>query len=183
MDSFCEQIVKKKMGVKEWAIILLTVVVGLVLIVASWLFITQLFVFALAGICYGGYWLITAQSSEFEYCVTNGSIDVDRIIARRKRVRMVAVSGHKLETLRPLDMADLNKKYDRRVMVAPSMNEEGLWTFTYRSKRNGYTLVVFQPDNRVLWELRGGLTKLVQRDTDAAAQNRGIVITAPRRED
>ena len=63
------------------------------------------------------------------------------------------------------------------------MNEEGLWTFTYRSKRNGYTLVVFQPDNRVLWELRGGLTKLVQRDTDAAAQNRGIVITAPRRED
>lgn len=182
MDSFCEQIVKKKKGAKEWAVILLTLVVGLGLVLASLRF-AEIFIIVAVGVGYGAWWLISAQSSEFEYCVTNGSIDVDRIIARRKRVRMVSVSGHKLETLRPLDPSDLNKKYDRRVMVAPSMQEEGLWTFTYRSKRNGYTLVVFQPDQRVLWELRGGLTKLVQRDTDAAAKSHGIEITAPVRED
>ena len=48
--------------------------------------------------------------------------------------------------------------------AAPSAAEPGLWCFTYSSKKNGRTMVVFQPEERVLGALKAGLTKLVQLD-------------------
>ena len=40
--------------------------------------------------------------------------------------------------------------YQRVVVTAPSLKEDGLWCFTYHSKKNGNTFVVFQPNERVL---------------------------------
>ena len=59
-------------------------------------------------------------------------------------------------------------------MVAPSLQEEGLWCFTYHSKKNGHTFVVFRPDQRVLCALYEGLPKLVQMDTYRAARELGV---------
>ncbi len=174
MDTFFEQIVKKTKGAKEWAIILATVLGGLVLLLAAWIFVGQFFIIALAGVIYGAYLLITAQSIEYEYCVTNGDIDVDQIIARRKRRRLVSVAGRKIEALQPYDPAAPMGKFQRYVMVAPDLKAEGLWYFTYNSKKNGHTFVVFQPDDRVLRAFYRGLPKLVQMDTERAAKERGI---------
>ena len=38
------------------------------------------------------------------------------------------------------------------------------YTHLYSSKKNGRTMVVFQPEERVLGALKAGLTKLVQLD-------------------
>lgn len=174
MDTFFEQIVKKQKGAKEWTIILATILLGLVVAVAYFLFIYQFFIVVLAGLIYGGWWLITAQNVEYEYCVTNGDIDVDQIVARRKRRRLVSVAGRKIETLQPYDPTAPMGKYQRYVMVAPGLKAEGLWYFTYNSKKNGHTFVVFQPDMRILRALYRGLPKLVQLDTERAAKERGI---------
>lgn len=174
MDTFFEQIIKKNKGAKEWTIILATVLGGLVLLFAAWLFVGQFFIIALAGVIYGAYLLITAQNMEYEYCVTNGDIDVDQIIARRKRRRLVSVAGRKIEALQPFDATTPVGKYQRYVMVAPSLQAEGLWYFTYNSKKNGHTFVVFQPDERVLRAFYRGLPKLVQMDTERAATQLGI---------
>lgn len=179
MDSFFEQIVKKKKGVKEWVIIVAVLLAALVLIALVWMF-GILAVIATAGIAYGAYWLMTTQNVEFEYCVTNGDIDVDKIIARRKRVRLVSVAGRKVRALAPYDPQKPLGKFQRTVMVAPSLNEQGLWYFTYHSKKNGDTLVVFQPDDRVLGAFYDGLPKLVQMDTARAAREAGLSIPAKR---
>ena len=176
MDSFCEQIVQKKKGAKEWLIITAVVLGSLILIFGALLI--NLLVVALLAVGYGAWWLITTQNVEYEYCVTNGDIDVDQITARRKRRRLVSVSGRKIESLLPFDPALPMGKYQRTVMVAPSLQEEGLWCFTYHSKKNGHTFVVFQPDQRVLRELYAGLPKLVQMDTDRAARQQGIDLSA-----
>ena len=179
MDSFFEQIVKKKKGIKEWAIIVAVLLAALVLIALVWMF-GILAVIATVGIAYGAYWLMTTQNVEFEYCVTNGDIDVDKIIARRKRVRLVSVAGRKVRALAPYDPDKPLGKFQRTVMVAPSLNEQGLWYFTYHSKKNGDTLVVFQPDDRVLGAFYDGLPKLVQMDTARAAREAGLSIPAKR---
>lgn len=181
MDSFCEQILKKKKSALEWAIIIGTVLLALALAFLAFLFsslIPGMFIIVLAGIAYGAWWLITTQNVEFEYCVTNGDIDIDQITARRKRKRLVSVSGRKIQSLQPYDPAAPLGQYQRRVMVAPSLNEDGLWCFTYHSKKNGNTFVVFQPDMRVLCALYEGLPKLVQMDTDRAARSLGIDLKA-----
>lgn len=174
MDSFFEQIVQKKKGAKEWMIIAAVMLGALVLAFLVWAFLGALAVLALVGIGYGAWWLITSQNIEYEYCVTNGDIDVDQITARRKRKRLVSVTGRKVESLLPFDASAPMGKYQRVVVVAPSLQESGLWCFTYHSKKNGNTIVVFQPDERVLQAFYTGLPKLVQMDTRRAAQGLGI---------
>lgn len=177
MDTFIEQIVQKRKDGKEWAIIAGIVLAFVVLMIVGFLFlpyISMLLPVLLVGAGYGAWYVISAQNKEYEYCVTNGDIDVDMIIARRRRKRLVSVSGRKVEVLLPYDGTVSTAHYQRLVVVAPSLQEEGLWYFTYNSKKNGNTLVVFQPDGRVLNALYGGLTKLVQMETRRAAEAQGL---------
>ena len=178
MDSFFEQIVKKKKGLKEWAIIVGVIVAALVLLLLSLKFLGSLIIVAAVGIIYGAWWLATSQNVEFEYCVTNGDIDVDTIIAQRKRKRLVSVAGRKIRALAPYDPQKPLGKFQRTVMAAHSLNEEGLWYFTYHSKKNGDTLVIFMPDDRVLGAFYEGLPKLVQLDTARAAREAGLPVPA-----
>lgn len=181
MDTFFEQIVKKKKTPAEWAIIIGTIVVAAVLLLAilnipNLMVIPILPTLIMVGIGYGGWWLITSQNNEFEYCVTNGDIDIDLITAKRKRKRIVSVVGRKVESLLPYDAAKVNEKtYQRVVIAAPSKKEAVLWCFTYHSKKNGHTLVVFQPDQRVLRALFDGLQSLVKIETRRAMQEKGIL--------
>ena len=62
------------------------------------------------------------------------------------------------------------EEFDRRVMAATSETAEGVWCFTYRSKKNGHTLVLFQPEQRVLETLRTGLSATLQRELDKKLQ-------------
>ena len=181
MDTFFEQIVKKKKSPAEWAIIIGTLAVAVVLLFAMLnipilMAIPILPTLLIVGIGYGGWWLITSQNMEFEYCVTNGDIDIDLITAKRKRKRIVSVVGRKVESLLPYDAAKVNEKaYQRVVIAAPSKKEEGLWYFTYHSKKSGHTLVVFQPDQRVLRALLDGLQSLVKIETRRAMQELGVI--------
>ena len=141
MDSFFEQIVKKKKGAAEWAIITAVVLAAAVLLLLALMYLGSLIIIAAAGIIYGAWWLATTQNVEFEYCITNGDIDVDKIVARRKRTRLVSVSGRKIRALAPYDPQKPLGKFQRTVMVAPSLQEDGLWYFTYHSKKNGDTAI------------------------------------------
>ena len=179
MDTFIEQIVRKKKGIKEWAIIVGVLLAAVVLTALVWIF-GILPVIVTVGVVYSAWWLISGQSSEYEYCVTNGDIDIDQIIARRKRRRLVSVAGRKVESLLPYDPAKPQGVYQRIVVAAPSLDADGLWIFTYHSKKNGHTQVVFQPEPRVLQALYGGLPKLVQMDTVRAAREMGIELTVNR---
>lgn len=76
MDTFVEQIVVKKKGGKEWAIIAGILVAALILAALA-LLLGPFALLLIAGIGYGAYWLITSQNIEYEYSVTNGDIDID----------------------------------------------------------------------------------------------------------
>lgn len=161
MDTFVEQIVAKKKGGREYGIIILVILAALILTAALLLFVPFLLILVI-GIGYGAWWLITSQNIEYEYSVTNGDIDIDQIIAQRKRKRIVSVSGVKIEMMAPYNQAEFaGRQFDRRVIAAPS-EETATWCFSYHSKKNGHTLVVFEPEKRVLTALQEGLPKLVQ---------------------
>ncbi len=162
MDTFVEQIIVKKKGPKEIAVITGTIVLAVILVfVLLWFFNVFSLVFDIL-IVYGAWWLITGQNIEYEYSVTNGDIDIDQIIAQRKRKRVVSVAGSKIETAGPYNPAEFaGRSFDRTVVAAPSETEPGVWYFTYRSKKNGNTLVVFQPDERVMEAFKEALPKLL----------------------
>lgn len=166
MDAFTEQIVVKQKGGKEWGMLILAAllaVLDVVLAIVLFLLFPQFMIASFAVLIGGGYgifMLVVYQNIEFEYIVTNGDIDVDRIVGRRSRKRIVSVAGRKIETLEPYKPANMNgRQFDRTVMAATSLESPNLWMFTYRSKKNGHTIVIFEPNDKVKKELLTGLSR------------------------
>ena len=138
-------------------------VCAVVMIFFQWLFMP---VAALSG--FGIYWIASMQSWEVEYAVTNGEIDIDRIVARRDRKKLVRVRGEKIEFLLPVSKLNSAQKYDRVVMAAHSKTT-ATWAFAYQGKM-GKTLVLFEPNDEVLDALCKGLSRTVRIETDRAVR-------------
>ncbi len=140
-------------------------VCAVVMIFFPWLFMP---VAALSG--FGIYWIASMQNWEVEYAVTNGEIDIDRIVARRERKKLVRVRGEKIEWLLPVEKIPTSKRFDRVVMAARARST-ATWSFAYQGKM-GSTLVLFEPNDAVLDALSKGLSRTVQIETDRARRER-----------
>lgn len=101
MDNFCEQLVEKR---KSSADIVKMVLVSLALILgaSAFMFIAiffgvMLMVLFSVGLLALGVWLVSGMNVEYEYIVTNNELDIDKIIGRRKRKRMITIDLSKAE--------------------------------------------------------------------------------------
>lgn len=165
MDTFVEQIIVRKKTPSQVALAVLIMALTSLLITFSFLMLRSLALILVVALGYGMWWLLTGMNIEYEYCITNGDIDIDKITARRKRERVVSVSLRKLETVGRYEPEKWKERgVDRVVVAAPSEKEEGLYCFSYRSKKRGHTLVVFQPNERLLAAFEEGLPRLLQKD-------------------
>lgn len=103
MDIVLEYIIKKKNTSKDNALIIGTILAALILtqaILTISLKVLNLGTFGfivIAAIWFGVYWLLTMRSKEFEYSITNGELDIDMIIARRKRKHLLSVKTRQFE--------------------------------------------------------------------------------------
>lgn len=167
MDSFVEQLIKEKRNGRYFAAVFGLTVAALLLMAAAFFLSPFLGMFAaivILGIGYGWYWCVTMLITEYEYCVTNGDIDIDRIRGKRRRLRLVSVRGDKIESLAPYTADCDLSRFDRVVRCTTGTDAADLWHFTYHSKKNGHTAVVFQPNARVLNALVEGLSPLLRRE-------------------
>ena len=165
MDVFVEQIVKRKAGMTDYLVIAGIVLLGVVLILASMIFLQQFAVIVLAGVIYGAYYLITSRNLEFEYSCTNDDFTVDKIINRRKRKRIASFDLHSVEEMGKYDAAKLeHRSFDKRVNVGADDVGTDAWYFTVRVKDLGNTLLIFNPDERVLAAVKPFLPRQVAID-------------------
>ncbi len=163
MDFFVEQLIREKRGGRYFFSMFGLTVAALILLTLGVFFGGILLPFAVVGVGYGWYWCTSMLITEYEYCVTNGDIDIDRIRGKRRRLRLVSVRGDKIESLaRYTAECDLSR-FDR-VVKCTTGEAADLWYFTYHSKKNGHTVVVFQPNERVLTALIDGLSPLLRRE-------------------
>ena len=167
MDTFVEQIIVKKKGPKEIAIITGTILLVVILVFVLFLFLNYFSLVIDMLLIYGAWWLITGQNVEYEYSVTNGDIDIDQIIAQRKRKRVVSVAGSKIETAGPYNPTEFaGRRFDRTVVAAPAETAPGVWYFTYHRKKSGSSLVLFQPEERVMDAFKASLPKLLMLEVN-----------------
>ena len=107
MDIYSEQLEKKTPttadGMKKIAILIGGSFIALALLVLSFIYnVMILFAFALA--VFGIYWFLSGTSIEYEYIVTNGCLDIDKIIAQRKRVNLLSVDVKEFTEFEVYDM-------------------------------------------------------------------------------
>ena len=155
-DVFLEQIVKKKDTIKEVVIKALIMVAGVLIFLASILFLGNQFfgpfalLFGVGGI-YFAWFFATGLNLEFEYIYTNGEIDFDKISAKRKRKRIVTVRITSFADFGKFDAEKYkNQKYDVTINAAASLADPETYYATFTNKEGKKCILMFSPNQRLL---------------------------------
>ena len=175
-DTFLEYIVKRKPEPKtsllKVAIILATVVIcyfGLILLTSSQALMQfgSIFLLLLAGIVYGAYRLFISFNYEYEYIVTNGELDVDKIIARRSRKRMCTIRPVDVEIMAPYN-DEYKNQYDRgefalTVDASSSKYAQNRWFILADTKKYGRVRLLWEPTDKMIDNMRTYMPRKVMR--------------------
>ena len=114
--------------------------------------------------CYGAFIWFSSFRVEYEYLVTNGEIDIDRITAKRRRRRLVSFKARDIERIGLYSKeAVRGTSFSKTYMVNSSDKEEGIWFAVFRNV-NGTILVVFNMSENLFGAIRPYLTGYVARD-------------------
>lgn len=153
MDTFFEQIVAVKKTAKSWLIIFGILLAATVVSAALFLFAFQLLGFiAVLLICaayYGAWQVMIRQSVEYEYIVTNGSMDIDKIIAQRSRKRELSFEISSIEKVEKYNPSAPPVGNYAKTVIACTPDSENTYYMVISSESKGTRLLVFKPDERI----------------------------------
>lgn len=158
MDNFAEQLVKKNETssdkTKRTLVLVIGIILTLILVVLAFLqmssFIRAMLCFILAALCgYGAYSMYCNSQIEYEYAFTNGEIDIDKIIAKKKRNEMISFEVRQLTDFGKYSEG-MKESDDMTVVFASDNIEEHEYYAEFQHETYGNTRVVFCPDERML---------------------------------
>ncbi|HIZ54931.1 MAG TPA: hypothetical protein H9671_01830 [Firmicutes bacterium] len=157
MDTFVEQLVKKQSTSADMLKRAGIVGLGALLFVLIIRFSRYLGVFSMigyllsAGVLYGAYYLWTSLNIEYEYILTNDEIDIDKIVAQRKRNRLLTVNIRDFEQFGLYNAAEHAQDEERtKVFACSSPTAPNAYYATFTHRKYGKTLLVFNPDIRIV---------------------------------
>ena len=171
-DVFVEYMIKRKKGAKDWALLLGAVVLAVVLVWLSFLAavavnfpIIPYFVIIACG--YGLYWVWTQSSLEFEYSFTNGDITVDKIIAKRKRKRVVSFDAKNVELIGEVGENTVKAGSEVKTVYRTGVlaSGQGGWYIVYsRDGGSSKSMLLFSPNEKFIQALKPFLPARVRLD-------------------
>lgn len=150
MDAYAEQLVVKEEsssdGMKKIGIVV-AAAVAVILLIYLTLRLTPIAVVIAFGVIYGAYFLLNSMNVEYEYIITNGSLDIDKIIAKRKRITLLSVDVKNFTNLGFYN--EDNGEYDGTVYMAVGGSERKVFA-DFGDEQNGEARLIFSPDEKVL---------------------------------
>jgi len=171
-DVFLEYIIKQKPSPKMILIKVLIVVaaIAVTFLLMSLNHITILATFLPAiflAMCFVVYKTLTSLSYEYEYIVTNGELDIDKIIAKSSRKRVFNARPAEIEILAPLEEA-YRDDYERgtfakTIDAASSISAENRWFIIANSEKEGRVRVIFEPTDKMVENIHSYVPKKVMR--------------------
>ena len=161
MDIFNEQIVVRKKSPSEsaykYGVIACAALLIFILVTFGTLFFMgkayAVFIFvpyiAAVGVYYLAKKMYGALDIEFEYCLTNGQFDVDKIINRSDRSRMITFECKDIDTIAKYDSSVNLDSFNTRIFAANS-DSENLYYFVIKANDSGKTIVIIEPNEKML---------------------------------
>lgn len=180
MDVFMEYLIKRKRDVKDNILValiilaaaVLTVVLLAVLFILSMSFagsqegagqFSSMFfglgLLLIAGMWYGAYILINHRSIEYEYILTNSEIDIDKIMAKKGRKRIISFDFKDADIVANINDEEHNADYKNpsgeiKVHDFTGNKANGNVYFADISIEGERTRILFQPTSRMLESIR-----------------------------
>ena len=159
MDTFFEQIISVKKTGKAVAALrgiwLATFVVCFLLFFTG--FFGVLTFLLIAGVIYGAFKLSCLLNIEYEYIVTNGTMDIDKIINKSSRMRLISFELHSVSRIEMYNPALLNSVNSKDVLIACNKDDANAYLMVSSTEGKNTNYLVFAPDER----LRSAVVKFV----------------------
>jgi len=165
MDTYLEHIIKQKYSLKSILLAILLYVGALVLSIVTFLLsvlhpLIMQFSFPLSvGYFVGAWWIVQKFNIEYEYIVTNDELDVDKIMSKKTRKRMLTVSCKNFDVFGKAEGADFEKvlKDDSIVVkfdASIGKNSFGRYYAVFENKQNQKMLLIFNPKREMIEAFR-----------------------------
>lgn len=157
MESYVEYMIKKKFSAADVAkaAIIIFALLYICTSVGHWLGYASAFVLLIFG-GYGAWYLISGLKHEFEYVLTNDTLDVDVVVAQRSRKRLCSFSIVAMEICAGVNNADknseMNRSFVKTIDARSCANAENAY-FVVFSDEEGLKLLLFEPNERLLNEM------------------------------
>ncbi|MBZ4647496.1 MAG: hypothetical protein PWR27_1529 [Petroclostridium sp.] len=152
MDIFIEHIVQRKKTPQD-TLVTVGIMIA-VLLIAMFALALPFGPIIVVAVGYGAYWLITSRNIEFEYSVTNGELDVDKIIAQRRRKRILSIHCKEFDIVAPVHDEKYKREFTnvnikKSIDAMSSMNAENLYfaVFTLDGQK---ARLIFEPTGKML---------------------------------
>ena len=162
MDTFFEQIIAVKKNGKAVAAIIGIWLAAFIVCFLLIMFMPFLGTFSLllaAGALFGAYKLCTRFNLEYEYIVTNGTMDIDKIINKSSRKRILSfelATVSRIEKFNPAQLSGVNAK---ELFITCNQDDPGAYLMVSATEGKGTSYLVFAPDERV----RSAIVKFVPK--------------------
>ncbi len=168
MDIFVEKIVARKKGLKENILSVVLIVISVIIAFMAAITIGPrgIVVLLVAGLIFGNWYIISALNVEYEYSITNGEIDIDKIINKRKRKKMFTAECKDIEVMAKIT----SKKYNESIATVPkkiiavsSMESPDVY-FAMLNIKGKRALIYFEPNEKMMKTLKGIIPGKIFKD-------------------
>ena len=157
MDIFMEYIVKHKPAIKDRLLQVLIILGGVLLFIGVFFLLPYLASFgfiALAGVIFLVYVLASRFNVEYEYILTENYLDIDRIIAKRNRKRVVSLDLKEIGIFACVDDPMHKSEFENNTGILKTLDCTGAHNmdiyFIDYSGDKGMTRVLFEPPTKFL---------------------------------
>ncbi len=162
MDTFFEQITAVKKSGKDIAAITGIWLLAFIICFLLVLFMGYLGSFSfllIAGARFGAFKLSFRFNVEYEYIVTNGTMDIDKIINKSSRKRVLSFELATVSRLEKFNQGLLSSVNSKEIVTACNLNDPEAYLMVSSTEGKGTSYLIFAPDERV----RGAIVKFVPK--------------------
>lgn len=171
MDSFAEQLVKREDTssdkMKKYLIygggIFITIALVILAVLKMGSTVSIIMLLLAGGAGYLTYFLGTSTYVEYEYAFTNGELDIDKIIAKRKRVELLSADVRKFTAFGKYS-EDIDDSDDLTTVISSDNIASHEYYADFESEKYGKTRLIFAPDEKILEYIMDFLPYSVKRN-------------------
>lgn len=153
--EFKEYMIKREHGFKEVLITVVSYILAIVIGVALFPLLTAfggLALLVVVGLIYFAYHFTARFKKEFEYILTEDCIDIDVIMNKSKRKRLLSFYLSQAEIIAPVNNAEfkriLSGQFDKKIDATSKRKDANVYFAVV--EKNGKTLLKFEPPHEML---------------------------------
>ncbi len=160
MDTFIEYMIKQKKKKRDYmraALIIATSTIVVLIVTLIFLvlpsYLISIWPLTVAGIYYGSYKIISSFDVEYEYILTNGELDVDKITHKKKRRRIITIHTKSFIEFGKIgdENEKLHKKTDFTNIINASANSSSYTDYYAVFFKNGQKMkLIFNPTGKMI---------------------------------